>query len=248
MIKNILVVAIASSSMFVHAGPVQLVTGDDYAPYADSKLREGGLTTELVKKAFTEMKQEIKIEWRPWARGLAETKDGTFAATFPYLRTAEREKDFDYSSPVNTIQDRAFVKKGNEKKFDFKNIASLAGTTYCLPLGWAPVKILDEMLKNGKLKKSNPKDISTCVKMVATDRADFYITDEFQGKAAMKTADIEAGMIVLADAPPLTETTLHLIVGKSSPGGKELIANFDKAMATLRKNGVYDKVIASHIK
>jgi polar amino acid transport system substrate-binding protein len=229
-----------------HAQPVTLVSGDDYKPYADSKLPDGGMTTELVKKALAEVKQDIKVDWLPWKRGLDETKDGKFAGTFPYLRTPEREKDFLYSDPIVKIQDFPFV-KGGAKKFNFSKIETLAGSTICLPLGWAPTPKLVEMIKTKSIKVESPKDLSTCVKMVATNRADYFITDEAQGLATLKVSGLAVDSVVMTDVP-LADTTLYLIAGKDQPGSKALLASFNKGMEAIRKNGIYAKVVKAHSK
>jgi len=234
-------------SSVAHAQTVTLVSGDDYAPYADSKLPEGGMTTDIVKKALAAVKIEAKIEWQPWARGFEETKTGGFAGTFPYLKTAEREKDFVYSAVVVSIQDHAFIKAGN-KNLDFANVASLAGSTMCLPLGWAPTPKLAEMVKSGQIKSTTPKDVSTCVKMVEAGRADYFVTDEAQGTAALKSGGVAAGAVVKAAGAPLADNSLYLIAGKSSPTSKDLIANFNKGLEAIRKNGTYDKIVKAHTK
>lgn len=240
------VVAALLLSGLAQAEPVSLVSGDDYAPYADSKLPEGGMTTELIKKAFAEVKLETKVDWQPWARGLDETKNGKFAGTYPYLKNADREKDFLYSSVVVKLVERAFIKAGN-KKLDFNNLSSLKGSTICLPLGWAPSSKIAEMVKSGDIKKSSPKDVSTCVKMVASDRADYFISDEIQGAAALKTGGVPAGTVVASDVV-LADNSLYLIASKSLPGSKDLLASFDKGLETIRKNGVYAKVVKAHAK
>lgn len=230
-----------------HAEPIHLVSGDDYAPYADSKLPEGGMTTELVRKAFAELKREIKVEWQPWARGLEETKNGNFAGTFPYLKNPEREKDFLYSAVLVSLKDRAFIKAGN-KKLDFNNIASLAGTTICLPLGWSANSKLAEMIKNGKIKTQSPKDISTCVKMVDAGRADYFVSSDTQGTAAIKTGGVSDGAVVMADSQPLADNSLYFVVGKNTPRSKELLDDFNKGLEALHKSGVYEKVVKAHSK
>ncbi|OYU45795.1 MAG: hypothetical protein CFE44_05620, partial [Burkholderiales bacterium PBB4] len=74
----------------VFAQPIELVSGNDYAPYAGSKLEDGGLTTALVKRAFKQMGDEVTVAWMPWAQGYAEAKKGKFSATYPYAKTEAR--------------------------------------------------------------------------------------------------------------------------------------------------------------
>ena len=240
--RPMLIAAAVLCSTCALAEPVSLVSGDDYAPYADRKLPEGGMTTEIVSKAFAAVKQEVKVAWLPWARGFDEAKNGTYAGTFPYLKNAERERDFLYSNLLIKLQDRAFVKAGNAGKFDFSKPESLAGTKICLPLGWATTPKLAEMLKSEKIKKESPKDISTCVKMVANDRADYFVSDEAQGLAALETGGVPKGSVVMLDAV-LADNSLFLIAGKSLPGSKDLIVSFNKGMEIIQKDGTDRKSV-----
>jgi polar amino acid transport system substrate-binding protein len=224
-----------------HAEPFALVTGDDYAPFADQKLPEGGMTTEIVKRALSGSKVDFKIEWRPWARGLEETRIAIFAGTFPYLKTPEREKDFLYSQPIYTIEDRLFSKPG--AGLDAANLKTLEGKKICLPIGWAPSAKLAPMIKSGAIRQEQPRDISTCVKMVQAGRADFFVTDQFQGNAALQgvgATDINMGSVAVGSA------TLHLIASKNGPQSKALIDAFDKGLAALKKSGEYERIVSKH--
>ncbi|GLR11618.1 hypothetical protein GCM10007907_04080 [Chitinimonas prasina] len=226
-----------------HADTFVVVTGNDYAPFADQKLPEGGMTTEIVKRALAESKAELKLDWQPWSRGLEETKAARFAGTFPYLKTPEREVEFLYSQPIYTIEDRLFAKPGSN--LDAANLKTLEGKKICLPLGWAPAAKLAPMLKSGALKQDQPKDISTCVKMVQAGRADFFVTDQFQGNAALQAAgakDISMGASTVGSA------TLHLIAIKSGSQSKALLDAFNNGLAALKKSGEYERIVNKHTK
>jgi polar amino acid transport system substrate-binding protein len=199
----------------------------------------------VVRRAFAEQKTEVKFDWQPWTLGFEEAKAGRFAATFPYIRSAEREKDFLYSAPIYEIQQRAFAKPGS--KLDFANPASLAGSKICLPLGWAAPSKLASQIKGGQIKKEEPKDISTCAQMVAAGRADYFITDQFQGKAAVKGAGLPADALAPSGAVFDTEA-LHLIVGKQSANGKDVIDRFNQGLDALKKSGAFDKIVAEYTK
>ena len=85
------------------AAPVQLVTGDDYAPFTDRELPQGGMLTELVQQALLQAGHQPKLSWLPWKRGYQATLRGQFDVTFPYLKTAEREADYLFSAPLYEI-------------------------------------------------------------------------------------------------------------------------------------------------
>ncbi|QNM97632.1 substrate-binding periplasmic protein [Chitinimonas koreensis] len=225
------------------AETLELATGDGYAPFADSRLPGGGLATELVRRAFAESKVVAQFDWVPWARGFAATKAGRYAGTFPYIRSAERERDFLYSAPIYEIHQRAFAR--TESALDFSNLASLVGSTICVPLGWEPPAALLTMIRDGQILKSEPKDISTCAQMVASRRADYFVTGQHQGRAAIDGAGLPAGTLKPSDAV-LGSKTLHLIVGRNTPDGSRVIATFDKGLEALKKRGDYDRIVADY--
>ena len=71
------------------AAPVQLVTGDDYAPFTDRELPQGGMLTELVQQALLQAGHQPKLSWLPWKRGYQATLRGQFDATWEkYYQTA----------------------------------------------------------------------------------------------------------------------------------------------------------------
>lgn len=229
----------------VHAAPVLLNTGNDYAPFTDEKLPEGGMLTELVKRVFKEMKQEIKIHWLPWARGYNEAKSGAYAATFPYVHTAARDSEFLYSDPLYVIQLKVFAKPSFS--VDPAKPDSFRGKTICLPLGWAPPAKLEPLLNDGSLHRQQPKDISSCAKMVARGRADFFVTDTIQGAKAIAGDNLGPADITTLSTP-VESTALHLIASKSNPKSAPLLAKFNAALKALKAEGVYDKIVAAHSK
>jgi polar amino acid transport system substrate-binding protein len=228
------------------AQTVSLVSGEDYAPYADSKMPDGGLATALVKNAFAKVRREVAVDWQPWAFGLKQAKSGAFDATYPYIRTDERAKDFEYSDEIITVRSTAFVKAGNTK-LDFSRPESLAGTVYCLPLGWAPTPKLAELLNAGTIQRESPHNISSCAKMVYLGRADYFVYGDIQVAQALRDGDVPPGALVKAAGPPLTLTPLHLMATKELPSSRALVNSFNQGLARSRKDGSYAKIVNSYV-
>jgi polar amino acid transport system substrate-binding protein len=228
------------------AEPLKIVTGEDYAPYTRSNLPQGGLAAALVKQAFAKVDREVALTWLPWARGIAQAKQGLFAATFPYLKNDEREKDFLYSDEILSVRSTAFLKPGN-KKFDFSKPETLSGSVYCLPQGWAPTPKLAALLAAGLIKRETPATVSACAKMVLLGRADYFVTGDVQATQALLDAELPPDALEKADGPPLTSTPLYLIASKEIPGSVELLAAFNKGLAISKKDGTYDKLVRTYL-
>ncbi|MBV8651112.1 MAG: amino acid ABC transporter substrate-binding protein, partial [Alphaproteobacteria bacterium] len=86
-----------------------VVSGNDYAPFADSKLPEGGIATEVVKLAFAAVDKQVTIEWKPWKRGYQDTLANDNDATFPYVPTDERKAEMLYSDAIYSVKQEVFA-------------------------------------------------------------------------------------------------------------------------------------------
>ena len=246
----VLAVSVTVSSLLAtplpaRAQSVALVTGNDYAPFTHNQLPEGGMATEIVRKALAASKMEPTIAWLPWSRGYDETKGQKFAGTFPYVHSPERDQDFVFSKPIYELKQHAFTRA--DSKLDFAQPSSLAGSTICLPTGWAPAESLAEMIKSGQIKREEARDISFCVRMVISGRADYFITAPFQGVATIKGTNTPAGTLQMSPTV-LNRSTLHLIAAKSSPTSNDVIGAFNRGLEALQKSGEYDKIVDRHIK
>lgn len=226
-------------------GPVALVSGNEYAPYADSSLPQGGMTAEIVTRALAKMGLGSSIVWQPWSRGYQETRIGNFSATFPYVRNAEREADFLYSDVIVNIRYQLYIKAGRSNT-DFSKLESLAGKTYCLPLGWAQVGVLGDMIADGRIKLVRPPQMRNCMLMLSMGRVDFIAAEEHLGAAALRASGVPVGTIIAHPGTPFDNRQLHLIAPKSLASSAALLKKFNAGLAILRKSGEYDAIVKAH--
>lgn len=228
------------------AQSLALVSGNDYQPYSDSQLPGGGLSTELVKESFAAMHQDITVQWRPWARRQVEALKGAFAGTFPYAKNAEREQRFLFSDPIQNIKSHAFIKAGTSK-LNFADLTGLEGTTYCVPLGWQVNRKLAAMVDSGQIRLERPQRLDNCIKMLAAGRVDFFTTNESGAWQTIRTSRVPEGSVVMASGPPLDEIALFFIAAKNVATSADVIQTFNAGLKSIKKSGVYDRVVKSHL-
>jgi polar amino acid transport system substrate-binding protein len=230
---------------------LDLVTGSDYAPYTGDDLPGGGLVTELVRRAFAVGGRRYDVRFMPWKRGYDGVVAGRFLATFPYVRTPEREREVLFSDPV--IEVRQFVYLSNRSGMEFRGrtgpddsdlLEDFQGRTVCQPVGYALPAELEAMAGQGRLTRQTPSDLGACARMVATGRADALVIDEFSGAAAIAKSGL-ADDIRVAERP-FAVVTLHLVVGRATPGAETTIAAFNDGLKTLKQQGVYRQLLTSH--
>ncbi|WP_052190854.1 MULTISPECIES: ABC transporter substrate-binding protein [Chitinibacter] len=216
-------------SAMVGAEPVKLVTGSDYPPFTDSKLPDGGLATVRVQRAFAAAGVDSELFWRPWANGYKATLQGEFAATFPYIRTPEREAEFLYSQPLFELRLFVFGRLG--ENLNGSQPATLRGKRYCQPLGWAVLPAIEALIKRGELYYHRPNDMAACMRLIALNYSDFTVTDHAQGLQLLGQLPATGNIIPLGEV--MSVQTLHLIVPKAAPGGAALLQQFNTGLQRL---------------
>ena len=141
--------------------PLSLTTGDDYPPFSDLELPQGGLATSLVLNAFEKSGYFVKeIEWLPWKRGYTLTQLGQYHATFPYGWTAERAEFFYYSDPFFATRNYGWTRSGQSNTLTSE--VDLHGTVHCNPRGYGDFGKLKELLDRTLLRRETPNSMQDC--------------------------------------------------------------------------------------
>ncbi|MFD2261667.1 substrate-binding periplasmic protein [Lacibacterium aquatile] len=236
--------AVLLAPAFVSAEELQLVTGNEYEPYTDQKLPEGGLATEIVRAAFAKEGHTVKVEFAPWKRGAELAAKGEVAATFPYVISEERQKTYNYSEPMLFLQQ--ILKANPASGITSADPASLKGKRICLPLGYSTVKTVQPLVDSKEIIRSELPDMKSCMQHVASGRSDFLIIDKISGAIAMSAAQQTEASFKSFPVENATNT-LHLIVGKERADGAKVLAAFNAGFAKLKSGGELAAIIKKHV-
>ncbi|MCB1883250.1 MAG: substrate-binding domain-containing protein [Geminicoccaceae bacterium] len=238
-----LTVVPALAPLGVRAATLAVVTGNDFRPFSDQGLPEGGLATDLVRAAFARAGDDLTIAWKDWQEGYDDTLAGVYGATFPYYRTDGRARQFLYSEPFYAVERRFFYKPARHP--DLKPDA--AGVTVCSPIGYALAPLIEAMLADGRAKLERPLDMTRCFELLALDRVDLVPTYEMQGWDAVRaTPGLDAGDV--ATSGFIVESSrLHVIAPRFDPASREILKRFNAGLAALQADGGYDAIVRRHL-
>ncbi len=223
----------------VHAEPFPLLltTGDDYPPFTDQGLFQGGMATALVRSAFEKGGYPVKeISWLPWTRGYTLTKRGAFHATFPYGLTKERAAFFLYSDPFLSVKLYAWSLSGDTNLYETEE--DFRGKAYCNPHGYADFGIVENLMDRNQLRRETPGRMEQCFKMLRLKRIDFVYAAHSQAVDALGRSRIP--MDAVRRSKPLSKMPHHVIVAKDLPRATEIIEAFNKGLKMLRVSGRYE--------
>ncbi|MDR7011561.1 polar amino acid transport system substrate-binding protein [Pseudomonas alcaliphila] len=222
---------------------LHLATGDDYAPFTGKALPGQGMLTQVVRAALAEQGTAITLDWLPWNRGYLKTKRGEYDATFPYVRSAEREAEFLYSAPIYVAEQYIFSRAGDP--IELGDLPAMTGRRLCYPLGWQPPAAIQQLIEQGVLRRHSPLGLQECARLLLLERDDLFIADRNLGDSAVQSAGADLAQFHQSRAP-LQSNTLHFIVSRRHPRAAELIERFNRGLETLKARGEYQRLIESY--
>ena len=224
------------------AETVALTTGQDNPPFIDSAKPDGGTATQLVLEVFRAMGAQPTLEWLPWRRGYSLTRSGVYQASFPYLRTAERERDFLYSDPIFTDFSYLWIRADDTLSPDHP--ARFKGRTICVPQSFQSplLDLLGAMVARDEVKLERPDTPEKCVQMLAAGRIDALSGQEAEIAVLLQALAL-TGRIVHAP-PPLARLDFHVIFPRGGAHAPELLEHFNAMLQRMRDDGRYDALMA----
>jgi polar amino acid transport system substrate-binding protein len=236
---------------------INIVTGDDYAPFTDRKLDKGGLLTELVQRAMEESApaEGFAIHWvNDWDSHLPTLlEQGLVDMSFPWSRPDcanlpddYRCETFLFSESLFEILELAYYDKSRPVTFD--QDSDMEGKTLCRVSGYSTHE-LDKngrnWVKGGKVKLERPEKVGDCFQLLIDGKVDVVQIDEFAGKAAIK--EMGLGDKVEALPRPVSVEPLNVLIHKGNPRAQEIVDILDRGLAKLKETGEYQRIAGEHL-
>ena len=219
----------------VHAQNVSIVTGE-YSPFVAQRLPQHGVTAAIVTKAFKSQGLGVNYEFLPWKRGYNETLLGTYVASFPYLKTAEREVLFLYSEPICTDRFRLFVRKSQVRQQDW------AHKRLCIPLGYDTTQVQGFTMANA-IVLERPSESGNCFQMLERERVDAVWVSELVAADTVRAMFGADAKTYALDISLVGEHHYYLIVSKALPDFGVWVSKFNAGLKHIQGNGTYKKIV-----
>jgi polar amino acid transport system substrate-binding protein len=226
-------------SLFVNAEKIT-AAGDPWPPFLDPNQPNQGIIVEITTAAFATQGYEVEMIFVPWARALDGVKNASFDLLLGTWWTEERTKFLNFSDPYLNNSVKFIKKKGNS--FEYAGLESLKDKSVGVVRGYG---YNDDFLNSKAFRKPDAKDFIANIRKLAAGRIDLTLEDELVAKAVIaKKAPELLDKIEFCDLP-LSSNALHVTSGLSNSKHKQLIDAFNKGLAEIKANGVYDKIIGS---
>ncbi|QDQ29434.1 transporter substrate-binding domain-containing protein [Chitinimonas arctica] len=221
----------------VHADDVLTLVSTDYPPYFSSKLPEQGTLSALVRAAFLSSGHQIKLEFRPWARLMAEVQAGKYHGVVAVWYSDERAAFLAYSDPLVDTHIGFYGRNDQNLKVD--NLATLRDKLVGTVRGYAnPAQIAANQLRT-----EDAVDDLTNLKKLAAGRLDLVVIDRALADWLLRE-NLPGALTHLAwRDPPLQTMPLYIGFARKNPGYQRLLADFNRGLAEIRRNGEYARIM-----
>jgi len=232
-----LVATLAVAGSAGAAETLQLVS-TEYPPYMGAGLPNGGITVDIVTRAFRRAGYEPVVTFRPWARALDEGQNGDYDGVIFLWHSAEREKYFAFSDalPANQI---GFYKLKSDR-IQFHTLADL--TAYTIGIGRGYVN--PPSFEAAHLHTESGVDDEENLRKLDAHRLDMVLIDRGVAAYLLGTGLAKfSGEMEWVD-PPIEEQIQYLGVPLNRPGYAAKLAAFNRALASLYADGTVKSLIA----
>ena len=234
----------ATQSLSAKAETFRLVTGNDFAPYADIQLPNGGLITELVEAVYCELGLDTEIQFGDWDQGYVDTLSGRFQATFPYQPDQVKTDEFFLSRPLLIVRHSVFVSSRGRNRFWTLN--DLDDKKLCLPNTYRSNKNDLTILSSNKSEIRRTSSTAEYFRVLGRDEVGFIPTYDLHGIfSAHEAFGSMDRFTVLRDS--LGASSFHLLIPKSQPNAVAHQQNFDLALREIASRGDIERMIRRHM-
>lgn len=242
--KYFLLLALVSSFSLYSKEKIFKCGTDGFIPYTIYNEKTKKLTGPEADMLFEMAKRagiKTKLNYYPWKRLLASTKDGDLDCMFAAFKTPEREEFANFMSvPFHVSTLSVFVHK--KSKFEFSKLEDLFKVKVGIVRGFSTNKEFDAAVKEGKIKVEELTSHEQLFKMIDKNRLESTVINHDVGMSIIKKFKLKD---VRALPTPLSSNSAYLIVSKKSEYS-HLINTFNSILFEMMVDGTVHKLYKKH--
>jgi polar amino acid transport system substrate-binding protein len=243
MLRRITVLLLACLSSFALAAtvsadkPLRLMANTS-PPYADARLPEQGLALEIVRHVFRGTGHEPQFAIESWSRAVEGARLGVYDGLATAWYSPERAQDLLFSEPYLDSELIILKLRGNPR--NYRQLSDLAGarlgvrTDYAYGVDFDSVPNL-QLVRENHLIQNLLNLLNGSVDLVIGDRRTVTLQIHEYLKDKITQFDV-----VALELPPVQR---HVAVSLSLAGHEDIIAAFNRSLASARKDGSLQAII-----
>ncbi|KZL41960.1 amino acid ABC transporter substrate-binding protein [Pseudomonas syringae pv. syringae] len=217
------------------------LVADPWPPFTDALLLNGGLATDIVNTALRRAGYTTLYEQVPWARAMLGLSQGRHDVLINAWFSEERKKVGQFSAQylLNRVR---FIKR-KDSPIGTLTHEQLHRYVIAVVRGYAYAPAFDN---DTELQKVPVQNFSTAIRMLAAERVDLTLEDEYVARynLAMEPDEVRDRVEFLPGS--LSENSLHILVSLKNPHHDKIVADFDREITAMKADGTYDELLRLH--
>ena len=217
------------------------LVADAWPPFTDATMVNGGLATDIVTTALARAGFASEFEQVPWARAMLGLGEGRYDVLVSAWYSEERTRLGQFSSGY--LLNRVRLLKRKDDVVVYNALADLYPFPVAVVRGYAYSPPFDS---DAKVLKVPVHSFSMAAKMLAAGRVKLTLEDEYVARyyLARETPRLRNNLEFLPK--PLSENSLHILVSLKNPEHERIVTGFDKAVAEMKTDGTYERLLRQH--
>jgi polar amino acid transport system substrate-binding protein len=214
--------------------PSRIVSGETIPPGKDSRYLQG-YSWDVVRESLHSQGLTIVLNVAPWARAMAQLKEGKAELLFPAGENKIRRKLYAYSEmPVNTA--RMLIYTRSDSTLNWNGLKQLNNVTIAALRGFNYGDQWNE-LDPLRVNKYAVNTIRTGFKMLRAGHVDGFIGYEANWDHAIRALGWHGQFV---KQPVFHEAKEYCITLLENVGAQSYLRDFDRGMEILKENGTLE--------
>jgi polar amino acid transport system substrate-binding protein len=207
-----------------------------------------GTDTEIIEQVVRRMGYVPEMRLQPWKRIEQSGVDGTLAAVYSIIKTAEREKSFYYTDAINRSKHAFFKRK--DDRIDWKEFSDLKAKRMALSAGYAYPKIFEEAVKQKVFRTvvetfgDNPE--LTNLRQLQQGGADLFVCEISVCQHLIKTHADELKNVDYISRTIDSGVPVHAGFSKKWPGSEQLVKRFNAELKRFIAEGERNRIFKKY--
>ena len=237
---------------------IRVVVGTDWAPFTDEDQEQGGMATEVTNVALSlaDGAPPYKIDFiNDWGAHLQplitdHAYDFSIAWFKPNCDVVDRLSDdskfrcnnLDWSLPIFEQIIGYYTRADHPRPASHRD---LFGQTICRPSGYATFMMEENYLVEPNIAFKRPDKTTDCFEGLIAGKYDVVVLAADTAEGAITKIGAK-GKVTLHEHLSYV-ATMHAVIAKTNPRGKEFLAALDSGITKLKDSGEWFQIVARHM-